>query len=364
MKNLHNKLRKIWYANHAHSFLNPSILFLGFLSLLYRSIIHLRNRFYDMGILTQEKLPCKVISVGNITVGGMGKTPTVILLANLMREQGYKPAVLSRGYGGKATPAINIVSDGSRVLMGHEEAGDEPVLIAKSAAGIPVLTGPKRVITGRAAVKDFGVDLLILDDAFQHRSIFRNIDIVLLDREKPFGNGFLLPGGPLREPPEALKRADLLIWKDRIIDGRYPQYQEQGIGCFLPVFSGHLKPKALIRGNTGETLALEHIRGKKILAFAGIGSPESFVKTIESLGGIIVTFLPFPDHHLYTLSDISEIRKITSSSHAEIIMTTEKDAIRLTAFSDFLQAVLILRVEMKMLPSQEAFSAWIMERLK
>ena len=365
LKKWHSRLRQIWYNDKdTPSALYPIILILSFLSLLYRLIVNLRNRMYDLGIFKQEKLPCKVISIGNITVGGMGKTPTVIMLSNLLKGKGYRPAVLSRGYGGEAQSHVNIVSDGSHILMGHIEAGDEPVLIAKSTVGIPVLTGAKRTLTGQVAIKNLGADILILDDAFQHRQIFRDIDIVLLSRENPFGNGFLLPRGPLREPEEALKRAHYLIWKDNVRDGSYPLYQEQRIGSFLPVLSMYPKPKSLIRGDTGVSFPPEYIKGKKICALAGIGSPEAFGETIDSLGGILVSFLPFPDHYRYTSQDISHIRNISSAAGAEIIMTTEKDGIRLTDFPDFLKDILILKVEMEILPSSEEFEATILENLK
>ena len=174
-------------------------------------IVAARNRLYDGGLLKQQKLPRPVISVGNLTVGGTGKTPTVIFIAHILKDHGYRPAVLSRGYGGSANAPVNVVSDGNRILMGWREAGDEPILIASAVPGIPVLTGSRRLLTGRAAVETFGADVLILDDAFQHRSLFRDIDMVLLDAARPFGNGFLLPRGPLREPRIPLRRADILL---------------------------------------------------------------------------------------------------------------------------------------------------------
>ena len=319
---------------------------------------------YDRKILKQKRLPCKVINIGNITVGGTGKTPTVIMLAKLLKEKGYKPAVLSRGYGGKTKVPVTIVSDGTQILKGHVDVGDEPVLIAKSAEGVPVLTGADRFLTGKEAVKKMGANILILDDAFQRRSIFRDVDIVLLNREKPFGNGLLLPGGPLREPPVSLKRADILIWKDRTFNGRYPQYQEQSIGSFLPVLSGYLKPKILVSGSTGDSLPLELLKGKNICAFSGVGSPEAFHETIKSLGISMATFLDYPDHYRYTAGDISDMRRKSSASGAEIIVTTEKDGVRLSDFPDFLKEILLLRVEMEILPSRDELEAALMERLK
>ena len=364
MKKLTGRLRTIWYAETYTSVFNPVILILSFLSLLYRQVVKSRNRLYDLGILKQSKLPCKVISIGNITVGGTGKTPFVIMLAKLLKTKGYKPAVLSRGYGGKAKSPVNIVSDGVQIKMKCDEAGDEPFLIAKSVDGIPVLTGPKRTLSGNTAIESFGADILILDDAFQHRSIFRDMDIVILNREKPFGNGYLLPRGPLREPPDVLKRAHLLIWRDNVLDGRFPKFYEQGIGTFFPVLSCYLKPEAIIQNNTGTHLPLEYIRGKNICAFVGIGSPENFRETIESMGGLLVDFISFPDHYPYTPEDIADIQRRASASGAELIMTTEKDATRLADLPAFLKNILILKVEMEIYPSSEELITSILDMLK
>jgi len=364
LKKLASRLREIWYAETAASNLDPLILILSLLSLLYRPVVNLRNKMYDYGILKQNRLPCKVISIGNITVGGTGKTPAVIMLAKLLKEKGYRPAVLSRGYGGKKKSAVNVVSDGSKIMMGHMEAGDEPILIAKVAEGIPVLTGPKRILTGRFAIDNLNADILILDDAFQHRDIFRDIDIVILNREQPFGNGFLLPRGPLRESLKSMKRAHFLIWKDNTDEGRYPKYKEHGIGLYLPVLSVYLKPKDIIQGKTGEVYSLDFIQRKKVCAFAGIASPAAFSRTLESLGGVVTSFIEFPDHYRFIEADISDIRKRYIDSSSEIIMTTEKDGVRLADFPHFLKDIFLLRMEMVMLPSQEEFEAPILEKIK
>ncbi|HET6461373.1 MAG TPA: tetraacyldisaccharide 4'-kinase [Syntrophales bacterium] len=364
LRKLSNKLRTIWYSDINASFLNPLTLILSFVSLFYRSIVNFKNCTYDCGIIKQTKLPCKVISIGNITIGGTGKTPMVIMLAKSLKEKGYRPAVLSRGYGGKANSTVNVISDGSKVIMGQIEAGDEPILIAKAAEGIPVLTGPDRIQTGRFAIEKLRANILILDDAFQHRRIFRDVDIVILDRELPFGNGFLLPRGPLREPLGALNRAHFVIWRDRTRDGRYPKYQEQGIGWFRPVLSVYLRPKDIISADTGDVYPLESIKGKKVCAFAGIASPEAFSRTVESLGWTVKSFIDFPDHYQYTKADIAYIQRRCSDSSSDVIITTEKDGVRLTDFPDFLKDVFFLRVEMEMLPSREEFETLIFERLK
>ncbi|MFA4915392.1 MAG: tetraacyldisaccharide 4'-kinase [Syntrophales bacterium] len=374
MIRLRNTWRDIWDDNGSACGFNPLILFLISLSLLYRKTIKLRNHFYDIGVCKQKKLSGKVISVGNITVGGTGKTTMVIMLAKMLKEQGYHPAVLSRGYGGKRKKPVNIVSDGTRLLMGHVEAGDEPVLMAKAADGIPVLTGPKRILTGRLAMELMEANVLILDDGFQHRSLFRDIDIVLMDIGRPFGNGCLLPRGPLREPPEALKRADIIVWTGTY-NGREDDFSSGDTstrslpppwpGCDLShVFRGCHGPKQLIQGGTGKAYSLEHLKGKRVCAFAGIGSPESFRGTVESLGGRVVTFIPFPDHYRYNRKDIAVIQKAFNASAADIIVTTEKDGVKLEDFPcGFLQEIFFLSVEME-IASGDTFKRLILDKLK
>jgi len=374
MINLKNALRNIWNDDGSTRRLDPFILFLVFLSLLYRQTIKLRDRLYDTGVFKGRKLPGKVISIGNITVGGTGKTPMVILLANMLKKQGYLPAILSRGYGGKKKSPVNVVSDGAHLLMGYMEAGDEPVLSAKSVPGIPVLTGPKRILTGEFALETMGADVLILDDGFQHRRLGRDIDIVLLDAARPFGNGRLLPRGPLRESTEALKRADIIVWTggDNDMDEKYgydgvPPRSLTSVCPWCdsaPVFRGYHRPKYLTQAATGKTYPPEYLNGKKVCAFAGIGSPESFRKTLESLGGRVVAFIPFPDHHHYHRKDITVIRGTAAGSTAETIVTTEKDGIKLAEFPSFLEDIFFLHIEMEIVPSGEAFETMILEKLK
>jgi len=354
---------------------NPWYLFPLYLgSILYSGVVSLRNRSYDSGLLAVKKLDCRVISVGNITVGGTGKTPMVIMLANLFKEKGYRPAILSRGYGGKGKGRVNIVSDGKNLLMNPEKAGDEPVLMAKSVRNVPVITGKNRHLTGKYAIEHFGTDVLILDDAFQHRSLFRDIDMILLDNQKPFGNGFTIPRGELREPVNALGRADIIV-KTGGNSGQWSGVRGQGIGdgrqeagerrqeIGAHIFEAYRRPVALLRGKAGDVYPLDYLRGKKILAFAGIARPDSFKKTIESVGGEVVAFLSFPDHHVYTQGDLIKIKKAASQSAAEIILTTEKDGIKLIGFPDFLRDTYSLKIEMEILSSWEEFQNIIQEKL-
>jgi tetraacyldisaccharide 4'-kinase len=350
-------IRKIWDEG-PNGRTAPLLAILRLLSLPYGAMVAARNRLYDGGALKQQKLPRPVISIGNLTMGGTGKTPTVIFIAHLLKDHGHRPAVLSRGYGGSAHSPVNVVSDGNRILMGWREAGDEPILIARAAPGIPVLTGSRRLLTGRAAVETFGADVLILDDAFQHRSLFRDIDMVLLDAARPFGNGFLLPRGPLREPPDSLRRADILLRT-----GEAENEEPLQEAASLPSFRAMHKPQGLVAGGTERIEAVSALLGQKVFAFAGIGSPEAFRRSLTELGAVVVGFRVFADHRPYDLSDIEKLRRVAAKSGAARIVTTEKDGIRLVDFPDFLAELFLLRIAMEMTPA-EPFAELIFPRLK
>jgi tetraacyldisaccharide 4'-kinase len=355
---LEEMVRKVWNEERAADPTGILRTVLRLFSIPYRGAVAARNRLYDWGILRQERLPCPVISVGNLTVGGTGKTPTVILIATMLKEKGHRPAVLSRGYGGAAGAPINTVSDGERILMGWKDAGDEPLLIATALPGVPVLTGPERIRTGRTAIERYGADVLILDDAFQHRALFRDLDIVLLDSAHPLGNGFLLPRGPLREPQEALRRAHLLIRTG----GPESEHSLPGLPS-LPSFRGVHRPQELVEATTGRALSLAELRGKKVCAFAGIGNPEAFRRSLAALETEIVSFRAFPDHHPYGSSDLEALRRLAGESPAERIVTTEKDGIRLADFPDFLKEVSFLRIGMEVTPA-DAFAELLFSRVR
>lgn len=346
MKSFVNKMmQRAWNDNTPQKGISILRPLLWILSFPYGGAVFLRNAAYNRRLITQKKLSCPAISIGNLTVGGTGKTPTVILIAALMKRHGYNPAVLSRGYGGNAKSPVTVVSDGRNILMNWKDAGDEPVLLAKSLPGIPVLTGTDRFLTGTAAVERFGANILILDDAFQHRRLFRDTDIVLLDAGRPFGNGFLLPRGALREKPSALGRADMLLRtgvaeKTEPLPGDIP----------LPSFRGVHKPTGIVSGKTGQIEPPEALRGQKVIAFSGIGSPEAFRRGLAALGADVVSFRDFPDHHPYSDSDIDEIQRLAAKSGASRLITTEKDGVRLADFPDFLAEVSLLRISMEITP--------------
>jgi len=345
-------------------------------SFAYGAIVALRNQLYDRGILKQVKLPCPVISIGNITAGGTGKTPMTVLTANGLKAHGFRPAVLSRGYGGRLTTSGNVVSDGASILLSPEEAGDEPVLIAAAAPGIPVLTGPDRCISGKLAIEKFGADVLVLDDAFQHRGLFRDVNIVLLDEDRPFGNGRLLPAGPLRESPAALNRADIIVTTG--ISGGETERKKPTLSDNMPVFRARYQPLEIIQGkdksfpsinsfplgsvetsqiqeNNNSILPPGVLQGKKIYAFTGIAAPDKFRATLEELGATIIKFLAFPDHYFYKQADVQAIAGEAKAMNAEMVITTEKDGVKLLKFQDFYQTIVILRVGLHMDPDEKTF---------
>jgi tetraacyldisaccharide 4'-kinase len=327
----------------------PLHIFFYLLSLPYGGAVRARNRLFDLGVLKQEKVGCPVVSVGNLTVGGTGKTPMVILLAGMLRDRGMRPAVLSRGYGGKSTSGVLVVSDGRQILAGPEEAGDEPVLIARRLKGIPVLAGAKRALTGRYARENFGVDVMVLDDGFQHRWIHRDLDIVLLDSRQPLGNGLLLPRGPLREPPLALERAGVVVFT-RSQDSAGPLMDKDisGILSGRPVLRTRIRPTNLV-GADGTELPLSFLAGKRVFAFAGIAQPESFRQTVEVLGGIINGFRAFPDHHRYTAEDWGRIEHDAGLARADIVLATEKDLVKLQGIPQALTRIHGLAIETEIL---------------
>ena len=356
--------RKIWYDEGKGSARTVPVLTLAPFSLLYGLIISARNRRFDLGRPVSARLPCRVISVGNLTVGGTGKTPTVIYLARMLKDQGYRPVVLSRGYGGTSKHAVNVVSRGDEPLMKQDAVGDEPFMMAKSLTGVPVLAGTRRVLTGDWALKNLNADVLILDDGFQHRQLARDIDIVLLHAANPFGNGRLLPAGPLREPVSVLKRADIIIETGTYDDVAAHASIVLPVGVRAPAFRCYYKPRSLLQGGRDAVLPLEIIRGKKICAFAGIGNPGTFKKTLAALGTDLAVFIAFPDHHRYTQADVSLISERARQCGAEMIVTTEKDRIKLEAFDVFLNGVCALRIEMDFLSAREDFEKLILEKLK
>lgn len=336
----------------------PLALLLGILSFPYRWVVGLRNFLFDRGLLKVTRLSCPVISVGNITVGGTGKTPLTINLARYFQQNGFSPAVLTRGYGGRGLSGVTLVSDGKDILNDYEAIGEEAIMIARSLPGVPVLVGPKRARTGLVAQEIFRADLLILDDAFQHRGIFRDLDIVLLNSSRPFGNGQVLPAGPLRESASALKRADLIVYtgpEDK--KGPFP------IPAGTPVFRARYQPKDLFQPQSGKSLPPGILSGKTVCLLAGIGRPEGFKKTVESLGAKVAAYRIFPDHHIYRPGELDDVLPLCREKKVDFLVTTEKDAVKLLHYRGNIPDWHVLRIDLEIIPDQNAFHSFLASRI-
>ncbi len=299
------------------------------ISSIYGLGVRARLFLFETGILEGSRLPCRVISVGNITLGGTGKTPTVEYIAELLKDEGKEVVILSRGYGGEMERKLGVVSDGNRLLLSLAQAGDEPYMLAQRLKGIPILVGRRRDLTGRYAIDHFHPQVAILDDGFQHLGVRRDVDILLVDSQIGFGNGYLFPRGPLREPLAQLRRADLFIMTKvvnpnacRELEERIRSHKRDAI-----IFHSTYGPDCLTNLNTGERLPLEYIKGTPIAALSGIANPAYFRHLLEIAGAKVEQEIIFPDHHVYSREDFPSMQ--VTMGKAECIVTTEKDAAKL-----------------------------------
>ncbi len=291
----------------------------------------------------QGRLPRTVISIGNITTGGTGKTPAVIALAEEAQKRGFSPCILTRGYKGKAKGPC-FVSKGDGPLMTAEDAGDEPALMAEKLTGVPIVKGKDRYEAGLFAIKNLdGPSLFILDDGFQHWRLWRDKDILLINGKDPFGEGKLLPVGRLREPVKEIKRAGIIVITKSGHSDEALLAEIRRHNPHAPIFKAGHEPSSLKRASGGE-FPLDMLSGMKVYAFSGIGDPESFRNTLVSSGANIRGFRPFRDHYAFKCRDIGRLSERAGRAGAEWIITTEKDIIRLRGCS-LPENLLILGVE-------------------
>lgn len=319
--------------------------FLKGLSFVFSGIVRMRHYMYDSRILRDAPLGCTVVVVGNLTVGGTGKTPIVEKFARSLSERGRKVAILSRGYKSKSegtfakfvrwlthgeVPAPRVVSDGKNVLLDSELAGDEPYMLARNLPGVVVIVDKNRVKAGHYAVTHFGVDTLILDDGFQYLPIKGQVQLLLVDKTNPFGNCSMLPRGILREPISHLKRASyIFITKS---DGSKDAELEAMIRKYNPtveiVECAHV-PERLVDFSAGTDESLKILNGAKIACFSAIAAPESFEKFLLNFGAQIVYKKRYLDHHRFEDSELSEFFAKAKAAGATLAVTTEKDAVRI-----------------------------------
>ena len=313
MKNLKTEITKIHYNKESKGLL---VKVLEFASLFYGIGSGLKNLLYDKNILKAKKVNALVISVGNITTGGVGKTPVVAEIAKYLISQGKKTAIVSRGYGGKlSNKQINLISDGEKIYYNANLAGDEPFWLSENAKGAVVVTSKNRFAAAKYAIEKFGATHIILDDGFQHRKLHRDVDIVLSDSEKRFGNEKLLPSGPLREGTEAFKRIDRMVIVSKNIDHKRAEkiakITEKRMK--IPTFVCKTEPDFIYNIKTGEHLSED----AEITAMSAIGQPEQFYAFLKNYK--IKSTVSFDDHHMYSIDDIPK----------GIVVTTEKDAVKL-----------------------------------
>jgi len=298
-------------------------------SFVYALVLRLRSLFYRTGIFRSRSLGKPVISVGNLSVGGTGKTPTAMLLARLLLARGKRVALLSRGFGGPDDDLVRVVSDGWGHLLSPPEVADEPFLIARSVPGLIVVTGRDRYRAGLHAIEKYQPDVFVLDDGFQHQRLCRDLNILLLDAENPFGNGHTLPAGLLREPVSALRRADLIVRTRCRRSEEYPPLRgiptcrtSHRLAGTVPFEGGAKAPFSLLQGRNG-------------IAFAGIAEPESFFAALRAEGLTLAATLAFGDHCRYDGGEEEAILRVLEKSGADYLITTEKDAVKLVSRSGF-----------------------------
>ena len=347
------------------------VLFL--LSRVFAVAVKVRRFLYNVRILRDTTLGVQVIAIGNLTVGGTGKTPVVEKFARELQNQGRTVAILSRGYRSKPPPLTRrlfnkllfrddttpprVVSDGKSLLLDSETAGDEPYMLASNLKDVIVLVDKDRVKSGRYAIEKFGCDTLLLDDGFQYWKLAgRRRDIVLIDCQQPFGNELLLPRGTLREPPSHLARAStIFITKS---DGATARLRAR-IAKFNPsagIIECIHHPLYFEDVFTGEQHGLELIRGRKIASLSGIAQPQSFEGSLIKLGGELVYSKRFADHHRFTQQEVLNVVNRSKKRQAEAILTTQKDAVRFPKLDRRDLPMYFMRVEIKILSGAKDFN--------
>lgn len=340
-------------------------------SLLYSGLVRMRRILYRKGVLPSYELPCAVVSVGNLAVGGTGKTPMVIHLAGLIKDSGYRVAIISRGYKGLAQTKGAIVSNGCSILCDARQSGDEPYLMASLLPDIPVVVGKNRYESGQTSVDEFKPHVILLDDAFQHLQLKRDLNLLLLDAQMPFGNSFVLPRGKLREPVSALSEADAVVLtrSAKNVD-KLPKEVEKTVK--QPLFrSMH---KSMIRGMVASQMPLpalnrlsgsmQSLREKKVFVFAGLANNRAFFNGIGHLGARIKGVMGFEDHHDYSRDDIRRIVKDADEAGADLLVTTDKDYVRIPKNLNLPMDLIVMGVELYFDEDSERWEKFILKRIK
>ena len=306
-------------------------------AVVYSLVQRLRAALYGSGYLETRHLPLPVVSIGNITVGGTGKTPVAAYIARRLMDRGYRVALLSRGYGGSLEGSTALVCDGREILLSAEECGDEPYLLARTVPGLIVAIGSDRYAAGLLAIKECPPDVFLLDDGFQHLRLHRDLNILLLDAVRPFGNGWTLPAGLMREPRHSVRRADLVVLtrcpEGGVTVSPVPETaccrSRHNIADLVPLTGGH-------------PLSFDMLQGSRIVAFSGIAEPQSFFDGLGRQGLAVSGSISFPDHVVYNADRLAEVEALMRVSGADYAITTEKDGVKLTSLPQSLAGKVLL----------------------
>ncbi len=341
-------------------------MLLSLLSFLYSQIMKLRNLAYDRGWFRSYALLYPVISVGNVTAGGTGKTPVVSFLTEWLLLGGLRPTILTRGYGAKMNLSkSHQVSDGQRLLLSQEEAGDEATYLALNLKNTSVWIGANRVQSGQLATKSSDTNIFILDDGFQHRRLRRNVDLVLLDALNPWGWGAVLPRGLLREPKGGITRADaiLISRSNQVTSLQLKKLTDEisKIAPVLPIICLTHAPTKVCDLKGQEVISLESLREKRVCLFCGLGNPQGFFLTVAELGAQILDEVPFPDHYVYQEEDLLFLATKAKEQGAEVLLTTEKDGVKIFE-RDYGLPIWVLKIEIAFKNGEETLKNVIMEK--
>ena len=349
---------------------NALKVLLGGFALAYGRAVQIRLRLYRKRLLRAQELGCPVVSIGNLTVGGTGKTPVAEMLARELHNRGRRVAILSRGYKSVPRPFAQrlrnkvfkhldlfpprIVSDGKNVLLDSRRAGDEPHMLAKNLPGVCVLVDKDRVKSGMHAIRHFGSNILLLDDGLQYQRLRHRTDVVLVDRQSPFGNERLLPRGTLREPPANLRRASFIIITKCGPDPDEALLERlRRLNRTAAIIECNHAPRYWQDIRTGERFPLEHLRERHVGAMSGIARPESFEEGVRALGARVDIAKGFADHHRFTKKEILRFLEWCDRRSLDALVTTEKDAVRFPDIDNPPMPMLFLRVEIEILRGRE-----------
>ena len=373
-------IKYIFYMGHAPERPWYVYILMGILramSYIYSFGLQTKLWMFKTGILSARKLDCCVISIGNITVGGTGKTPTAQRVAMMIKKMGYRVAILNRGYHSHWDKPIGVVSDGEKIYMTSYEAGDEAYLMAKMMPGIPVVIGRRRDVTGSYAVENLNAEVIVMDDGFQHWRLKRDMDIVLVDTQNLFGNGVMLPGGVMREPLSHLNRADIFLFTRSDRSSKLTrELLEESIRRYntkAPIVESIHHAKEFVeitewhKGIQRNPLPLEELKGKKVIVFSAIGNPLSFEQNVSGCGLDIVEAIRYPDHHDYGMLEMQYIDERARELQAEALITTGKDAVKIpTEFIYYNREIplYVMNMDILITRNEEAFDRKLKETVE